>query len=85
MPNAVAAPSSVVQGEPWTMASRSTTLHEDELGESTDTQDSPAAAEEPFGWRWFTGHTPIEQGKAALAVVGALALLLHGSRWFRTA
>ncbi|HEY5313526.1 MAG TPA: serine protease [Pirellulales bacterium] len=44
---------------------------------------SSAAAESDSGWRAWIGSDPLEQIKSALAVVGAMALLLHSRRWLR--
>lgn len=46
-----------------------------------------AAAETPevgTAWDQWVGAEPLEQIKAALAVVGAMALVMHGARWLRT-
>jgi hypothetical protein len=41
------------------------------------------AREGDSGWSEWIGSEPLEQVKSALAVVGAMALLLHGLRWLR--
>lgn len=47
-----------------------------------DRAAAPAIAGDPV-WRDWIGRGPLEQIKAALAVVGAMALVLHGLRWLR--
>lgn len=42
------------------------------------------SANEPIRWQDFIGHSPSEQIKSALALVGGLALLLHGLRWLKS-